>query len=93
MKQILFNEVNPTDYKGEIIEGVKMELVAFKKSFQPKHPTEYLTRQEVARLLSISLVTLYNWTKSNIITAYRIGNLVRYKRQDIENCLTKINSK
>lgn len=93
MATILFNEVNPTDYKGEIIEGVKKELETFKTNFQPITPNEYLTRYEVAEMLSISLVTIHNWVKSNILTAYRIGNLVRFRRQDIENCLTKINSK
>lgn len=93
MTTILFREVNPADYKVEIIEGVKKELDAFKTNFQPIIPNEYLTRNEVAEMLSISLVTLYNWRKSNILTAYRMGNLIRYKRQDIENCLTKIPSK
>ena len=37
---------------------------------------QLLTREETAKLLSVSLVTLWDWTKKDIIPAYRIGNKI-----------------
>lgn len=51
-----------------------------------------LTRQETADYLSVSLVTLYHWTKGNIIPAYRIGKKVRYKESEVLLALKKINN-
>lgn len=53
---------------------------------------ELLTRKETAALLSISLVTLYNWTNEGHLTAYRIGTRVRYKVDEVNDALTKIES-
>ena len=46
-----------------------------------------ITRMEVARLLGVTLPTVYDWTKKEIITAYRIGNRVRYKKDEIMQTL------
>lgn len=60
----------------------------------PKQSTErLLTRNEVAKLLGVSLVTLHNWVKSNILSAYRIGNKVRFKENEVLEALQSINSK
>ena len=50
-----------------------------------------LTRQETAKLLRISLTTLYYWTKKAKIPAYSISNRLYYKRSEIEASLIKIN--
>jgi len=49
---------------------------------------QYLTRQETAEKLNISLPTLHLWTKSGLIKACRIGTRVRYTLQDIQSALT-----
>lgn len=66
------------------------KLNAFKDNFEPKEPTEWVTRKEVSEILSISLVSVDIWTKKNILTAYRIGNKKRFKRSEVESALTKI---
>ena len=48
---------------------------------------ELLTREETAKLLKVSLTTLWNWTKKGKIPAYGIGNRVYYKRGEIMNAL------
>jgi predicted DNA-binding transcriptional regulator AlpA len=50
-----------------------------------------LTRQETSEMLSISLVTLWKYTKKDIIPAYRIGSKVRYKKLEILLALKKMN--
>lgn len=42
-----------------------------------------ITRTEAAQMLGVTLPTIYDWTKKGIISAYRIGNRVRYKHAEI----------
>ena len=61
---------------------------------QPNPSTDRLiTREETAKLLGVSLVTLHNWVKSNILIAYRVGNKVRFKENEVLASLQQINSK
>ena len=48
---------------------------------------ELLSRQETAKLLKVSLVTLWDWTKKDIVPAYRIGYKVRYKKREVLSAL------
>jgi prefoldin subunit 5 len=73
------------------INDLKKQIEDLKKSFQPKEPTEYLTRQEVVEMLKINLSTLYNWTKNKKLVSYGIGARVYYKRKEIENAIIKLN--
>lgn len=90
-KSIQFVQVTPEQLQSAIIEGVKFQLEDLKKHFQPKEQNEYLTRQEVAKMLSIDLSTVHNWTKKGILTAFQIGGRVFYKRKDVENSIVKLN--
>jgi len=49
-----------------------------------------LTRQETAKMLDISLPTLHDYTKRNLIKAFRLGSKVRYRLSDIEEALIQI---
>jgi excisionase family DNA binding protein len=61
---------------------------------QPTAPAERLiTRDETAKLLGVSLVTLHSWIKSGVLIAYRIGNKVRFKENEVYDSLQKISSK
>ncbi|KJD36966.1 DNA-binding protein [Tamlana sedimentorum] len=85
MQQIQFIQITPEQLQQIIIDGVKAELEEIKKHFEPKTPTEYLTRNEVSKLLSVDLSTVHNYTKKGILTAHQMGSRVYYKRQEIEN--------
>jgi excisionase family DNA binding protein len=52
--------------------------------------TELLTRNEVCSLLHITLPTLHQWTKEGLVTGYRIGTRIRYKRAEILATLNKV---
>lgn len=73
------------------IQNIKNELVNLRESFQPITPTEFLTRQEVAKLLKIDLSSVHNWTKKKILQSYQIGGRVYYKRSEVENAIIKLN--
>ncbi len=59
---------------------------------KPQPQVKYLTRQETADHLRISLVTLHDWTKKGIIKAYRINSRVRFKSDEVENAVKEIHS-
>lgn len=88
---IQFIQVTPEQFQKTILEGVRIQIENLKKDFQPKIPTEYLTRNEVAELLKIDLSSLYNWTKKGKLTSYGICGRIYYKRQEIEQSIIRLN--
>lgn len=59
---------------------------------QEQPPTEkFLTRKETALSLNVSLPTLNEYTKRNLIIGYRFGVRVLYKQSEIDAALTKMN--
>lgn len=49
---------------------------------------QYLTPQQFADALQVSLVTLWSWDKKEITRPLRIGNAKRYRRSDLEKILS-----
>ncbi len=90
MGTVQFIQVTPEQLQNEIIKGVKTELEQLKKDFQPKQPSEYLTRNEVAEMLKIDLSSVHNWTKKGKLKAYGIGGRVYYKRDEVENSIIEL---
>jgi len=90
MPTLQFIQVTPEQLQDAIIQGVKIQLQELRNHFQPKEPTEYLTRNEVAELLKINLSSVHNWTKKGILTSYQIGGRVYYKRSEIENSIDEL---
>lgn len=92
-KQILqIENTNTLDFKNEIMSGVSDVLKDFANTMQNNDQDKLLTRAETSKLLSVSLVTLWDWTRKDIIPAFRIGNKVRYKKCDVLNALQKMNN-
>ena len=73
-----------------IIESLKKEIEILKTQFQPQQPTEWISRNDVAKMLGVSFTTLYSWNRKKILVAYSIGNRVYYKREQVNNALTPI---
>lgn len=90
MPTLQFIQVTPEQLQDAIIQGVKIQLQELRNHFQPKEPTEYLTRNEVAELLKINLSSVHNWTKKGILTSYQIGGRVYYKRSEIDNSIDEL---
>ena len=73
------------DFFAELKKSIIPELrEQLSKEFQPKQPTEYLTRSEVCKLLKIDLSTLHRWRKDNTIPSYGMGNRVYFKRSEVD---------
>lgn len=85
--------ITPQQLTSNILKDVRAELKEIVQNFQPKKQPEYLTRKEVAQILKVSLVTLSDWNKKGVLKPYRLGNLIRYKREELDQALISINSK
>ena len=85
MENLILKQISVSDFK-EIISDTLRDEIRNTISAKPSQE-QYLTRKETAKLLQISLVTLWSWSKEGIIQSYTIGSRVRYKKSDIDNAL------
>jgi excisionase family DNA binding protein len=88
---IQFHNTTPEEFSKEIKSVIDKSLEVFFSKNSTNNQEKLLTREETAKLLSISLVTLWKWTKDNTISAFRIGNQIRYKQSDVYKALQKAN--
>jgi len=80
MKNILLHELT----LDELTERVSDKVVEkVRPLFPSKENQEYITRQETAKFLRISLPTLRAWTISGRLKSYRIGSRVRYRKSEV----------
>ena len=92
-KLIQVYEVEPEEFKKEILAGVEKLLKEFSAQFTSKNPEIWMSIKDVGELLGISSRTINNWSKEGILKDYKIGNRVRFKRSDIEQTLLDSNRK
>lgn len=90
-KFIQIETIDAQHYKSEIVNDVVNALKKSGIKIPDNNDEIFLTRQETADLLSVSLVTLWDWTRKDILAAYRIGNKIRYKKSEVLLSLTKRN--
>ena len=106
MQQIILNGFTPEQFKELFKESFKeiaghfnhanavsigKNSSAINLSLPDKRKEEYLTRQQTADFLQISLPTLHQYTKDSLITSFRFGNKIRYKQADIEKAMKERN--
>lgn len=86
----ILHEVSPEQITS-LFEAIQNQLTELKQNFEPKAPTEYLTRNELAEMLKCDLSTIHNWCKKGKLHPYGIGNRVYFKRADLESLLIPLN--
>ena len=86
---IQIENITVDELKNELLTEFKQMLKDFLN--QQEKVDELLTREETAKMLKISLVTLHDWTKKDLIPAYRIGNKIRFKKREVLGSLNKRN--
>jgi len=89
MDKILLSQIPITELKEALLTEV-LEQIKGLKITEPQQPEKLLTRKETAELLSVSLVSLHEWTKEGLLPAHRIGTRVRYKYSEVIESLNKI---
>lgn len=91
MEQIQFISYSPKQLQGEITQAVKIQLEEFLKIYKPKEPSEYLTRKNVADMLSVDISTVHNYCKRGILQPKGIGGRVYFLRSEVEASLQPLN--
>jgi len=90
MSTIQLIQITPEELQNQILKGVRLQFKDLKQHFQPKAPTEYLTRKQVAEMLQVDLSTLYSWNKKGVLQPLGIGKRVYYTRESIEKAMTEL---
>jgi excisionase family DNA binding protein len=93
----MINPFENLDRRQSNIENILLcinkTISELKANFEPKQPTELLTRTQVSELLKCDLSTIHNWCKKGKLTPYGIGNRIYFKRSEIEAVLIPLGQK
>ena len=82
---------NPFEIIDARLANIECLLIDLKRPVSQHILTpDYISRQDAADILGVSLHTLNAWTKDGKVPAYRIGSRVRYIRSEVESSLKKI---
>ena len=73
-----------------LFNNLQNQIKELKESYEPKQPTELVTRNEAAAIFKCNITTIHNWCKKGKLKPYGIGNRVYFKRTDIEEALTPL---
>ena len=92
MQNTLFSPIPLDTLRRLISDSVKVEVEKFSSLYQPQQNNDLITREDTAKLLGISLPTLHSWSKLGIIPSYRIGTRIRYKKEEVLNSVSKVQS-
>lgn len=85
--QILLNGIT----LQQLAEALKPLLETLTQNEQQPHEKEFITRDEVCKLLSFNKTSLWKHTKSGRLKSYGIGNRVLYKREEVLQAVKPIN--
>jgi|TARA_B110000116_G_scaffold272305_1_gene296465 excisionase family DNA binding protein len=91
MKQVQLLGMTQEENNLPIFNYIDKKFDELKKFYQPKEPTKYLTRHEVAEMLSVDLSTVHNMTKKGVLQKYQISGRVLYVRDEVQNSIIKLN--
>lgn len=86
----ILHELSPDEITS-YFHSIQKEIKDLKENLEPKKPTEYLTRNELAELLKCDISTIHNWAKRGKLLAYGIGNRVLFKRNEVEAMIIPLN--
>lgn len=89
MTNLLMSSYSLEELQTVISETVKSEFERQKQLSTSQPETEYLTRKETAKILGISLPTLNDWSKRQLLPSYRIASRIRYKKEEVLKSLNK----
>jgi len=87
-KVIEIQEITFDELTEIVSEKLFHKFKVYKEGLDKKEEV-LLRRVEVSRLLKVSLVTIWNWSKIGILKSYRLGNRIYYKKQEVIDSLQK----
>ncbi len=91
MNNIILSSVTREELVNEISKVVLSGITTILKESRKEdlNSKEWLSSKETESLLKISSVTRWNWSKSGILKANKIGNRLRYRKDDVLKALIR----
>jgi excisionase family DNA binding protein len=87
VNNIILSTRNIDDFIADVANEVVKRIEQHGKVESPKsHTEEFLTIQEVSKLLGVSLVTPHKWKKQGKIKFHRFGSRIRFRKSEVLNC-------
>ena len=90
MKQVQLVGITLEEHNLPIFNYIDGKIEEIKKLYQPKEPTKYLTRKEVAEMLSVDISSIHNMSKKGVLQKYQISGRVLYIRSEVEAAIIKL---
>ncbi len=89
VRSTIIENVTPTELIESVREVVKQEIANLQLE---RSIPRYLTRQEVADLLKITLPTLFEYTRTGKIKGHYIGRRVLYSEEEVTRAVKEIST-
>ena len=80
MNNVIFEKLT----SEELVEAIIKKLDIYLQEKTTQKQTEYLTRRQLADLLSIDLATVHRYSKEGIIPSYRLKGRIYFKLSEVE---------
>jgi hypothetical protein len=90
MKQVQLVGITLEEHNLQIFNYIDAKINELKELYQPKEPPKYLTRKEVAEMLSVDISSVHNMSKRGVLQKYRISGKVLYIRSEVEKSIIKL---
>lgn len=91
MQDLIISPLRLNEFSLLVKQAVKEALTEMDQA--PPATTvknEFLTRQELCEKYHVSLGTLYNWDKADVLKPYRIGGRILYKAAEVEQAVKQV---
>ena len=67
----------------EALSSEFQKMIGMFHNFDTNNKSDLMTREEVSKLLNVSLVTLHNWDKRKVLVSRKVGGRVIYMRDEL----------
>lgn len=89
MDRTVLTTISIEELRG-IIEDVVDKVLTKKMPKKDDFRETFLTREETAKILNVTPMTLYNWHNKGILVSNKIGRKVLYRESDVKRALSNI---
>jgi hypothetical protein len=83
MKALQLIAISKEELMQDFEQIVRKVLEKMQQDQSAKDEKEFYTREETAKLLNVSLATLFNWNNEGILKTKKIGKRVYYSKNEV----------
>lgn len=89
MDNVILTQTTKDDLIRQITNNILTGMTSILKESRETdlHAKEWLSSKETETLLKISNVTRWSWSRSGILKSYKIGNRIRYRKDEVLKAL------